>query len=343
MNARPAAACSVLALVLTACSGGGRPTAFNTPVATGSPAGPSTSPSASPTPSPAGLVSPLTGLPVPQLGRVVAIKVDNAPLARPQSGLDRADVVYEELVEGGSTRFLAIYSSQHAPVIGPVRSVRESDIELLSAYGPVLFAYSGGNAGVKASVRRSDLQIVSYDDVPGAYWKAGRRRDAINYMTSTANLLAARTTGALAQDVGFRFGAAIPPGRVSRDVTVHWSRAQTSFHYDPVSRRWFRYMDGRKAMLRDGGQMTAPNVIVQRVPVVGSRYTDVTGSRSPYTATTGNGVGLVLRDGIAVPMTWNRAGTGPTRYLDHTGTDIALKPGPVWILLVPTNARVDYS
>lgn len=288
-------------------------------------------------------MSPLTGLPVARLDRVIAVKIDNAPLARPQSGLDQADIVYEELVEGGTTRFLAIFSSQQAPVIGPVRSVRESDLPLLRVFGRVLFAFSGGNSGVKATVRRAPIINMSYDAVPGAYYRAGRRRDAINYMTSSERLLAARSGGEVAHDIGLRFGnltagqAAAP---TATTVSIAWPRARTAFVYDPRTHRYLRSMDGRPALLRGGAQMSTPNIVIQYVRVTNSRYTDVTGSHSPYTTTTGTGTGLVLRDGRAIPVRWARSSSsGPFRYRDLSGADVRLRPGPVWVLLVPSNRR----
>ena len=344
MTASPSrVAAAVLAAALVAgCSSGSKPKPEALPSA-GLPTATPVTPSASPTKQ--GLVSPFTGLPVDKLRPVVAVKVDNAPLARPQRGLDEADIVYEEVVEGRMTRFVAIYSSRQAKDIGPVRSARESDIPLLAQFGKVALGFSGANGGVLAQIRRSpSLFDVSYDSRPGAYTKAGRRRDAINFVTSYDRLLAQAPGSAVAKDVGLRFGALPPSGTTSgRTISVVWSRyAHTQWRWDAKRKTYLRIMDGSPAMLANGRQQSAPNVIVQYVKVHASGYVDVSGAHSPYTTTTGKGKAVLFRDGKAVSGTWSRKGLGATRFLDKSGKDMLLHTGPVWVMLVPndTTARI---
>lgn len=328
----------LLALALAAgCSANAKPPAAQ-PSASPSPSVTPT-PSLSPTPPP--LTSPFTGLPVDALKPVVAVKVDNAVLARPQWGLDLADIVYEEAVEGRTTRFVAIYSSKPAKQIGPVRSVRESDMELLSMFGKVAFAFSGGNRGVLAGVRRSGaIHEVSYNNTESAYTIAGRRRDAYNFVTGTDRVLPHAPQAALAKDVGFRFGTPAGAGTSGKNVSLVWSRyAHTQWKYDAKTKKYLRYMDGRPAMLRNGKQQSAPTVVIQYCKVRGSRYSDVSGAMSPYTTTVGTGKVVVLRDGKAYTGTWKRAGSGPTRFVDAKGKDILLKTGPVWVMLAPNDLR----
>jgi hypothetical protein len=272
------------------------------------------------------------------------VKIDNAVLARPQRGLDEADVVYEEAVEGRMTRFLAIFSSKPAGDIGPVRSVRDSDLELLRAYGKVAFAFSGGNRGVIQVVRRNPVFDASYDQNPGAYTIAGRRADAYNFVTSYDRLLALAPQSAKARDVGFRFGEATTKGATSgKSATVVWSRyATTAWTWNAKHKVYVRSMDGRPAMLKNGKRQAAPNVLIQYSKVRNSQYRDVSGAPSPYTTTTGSGRFTLLRDGKAVSGTWKRDGLGATRYRDASGKDVKLDTGPVWIMLVPndTAARI---
>lgn len=306
----------------------------------------SASPSPTPSPTPP-LLSPLTGLPVKELSRIVAVKVDNAPLARRfQVGLDKADVVYEEVAEAGLTRFLAVYSSQPAPKIGPVRSVRESDLELLRQYGRVLFGFSGGNKGVLRSVKNAEVVDVSYDAVPAAYdLRKGERRDAYNFYTSTARLYAARAGGERAKGIGFTFGT-LPPAVAATpavtSVTVPWSdKSRTGFTYDEANNVWIRTFNGAPSQLSDGGRMRAGTVVLQHVPVRQSRYVDVTGSRTPYSVTVGGGKADVFRDGRKISGQWVRqTASHPTRFVDAAGKDIPFKPGAVWVLLVPQGTRV---
>jgi hypothetical protein len=337
---RTAALLATLALV-AGCSSG-KPKAHPT-----TPPPTTASPTPSPTPKPTvpPLRSPFTGLPVAKLRPVLALKVDNAPLARPQTGLDKADIVYEEAVEGRTTRFLAIFSSQDAPDIGPVRSVRESDLELLREYGKVAFGFSGGNSGVKAIVHQNPVYDVSYDAVPSAYHIAGRRKDAYNFMTSSARLLSLAPQAALARDIGMRFGALPKTGTTpGTKASVVWSRfAHTSWQWSTTRGAYLRFMDGAPAMLRGDGQQSARTVVIQYATVRLSRFSDVHGTPTPYTTTTGTGKCVVLRDGKAIAGTWKRTGLGGTRYLDKNGKDIALHTGPVWIMLVPNDLRASIT
>jgi hypothetical protein len=301
---------------------------------------PSQTPSPTPTPTRNALVSPFTGLPVDRLRPVIAVKVDNATRARPQWGLDKADIVYEEAVEGRTTRFLAIFSSQGASQVGPVRSARESDMPLLRMYGRVAFAFSGGNSGVLAIVRQSPVYEVSRDRYGNAYTTMGRRVDAYNYVTSTDRILSYAPKAEIAHDIGYKFGA-MPKGvtRSGRTVSLVWSRyAHTSWTYDPTHKRYVRFMDGARSTLRDGGSMTSPNVLIQYCPVRNSlRFSDVHGVPSPYTTTIGHGTAVLLRDGKAIVGTWVRDGFGATHFRDKAGKAMPFRPGPVWVMLAPND------
>lgn len=294
---------------------------------------PSPSPSPSPTvkPSPRPL-DPLTGLPAGGAHPVVIVKVDNATTARRyQRGLGSAAIVYQELVESGQTRFAAVFDNGYSGEVGPIRSLRESDVELFPEYGRVSVAFSGGNTGVKATfhaaVRAGKLLDASYDAMPGRYRLGERRPDARNFFARPARL----GTGAAARDIGLRFGPTAA-GRPATSASVHFSgQMGVQVRYVASTGHW--------AVLQDGVEMggVAPsNVIVQYVTVRAGRYRDVLGAPSPYTVSLGSGNAVVLRDGRAITATWQRATTrGGTRYLDAAGRDVRLRPGATWILLVP--------
>jgi hypothetical protein len=307
----------------------------------------SASPSASPSPSAAAVVDPtdidpLTGEAPRPSGSVVVIKVDNGALARPyQRGLGRAAIVYQELVESGETRFAAIFTTGSSGEVGPVRSVRESDIELLRQYGDVPVAFSGGNSGVKATfhaaVRAGYLVDASYDAVPRDYRLGERRADARNFFTTPSSLVASRP-GAAARDIGLRFGP-MPVGAgspVAVAKAVFSSFVTVRVQYVPETHAWAIFQQGREMP-----GVGPANVIVQRVPIRMSRYVDVLGNRTPYTVTTGSGPATILRDGRAVTATWQRPKeSGGTRFVDALGKNVPLRPGPTWILLLPTSSSL---
>ena len=335
-----AAACLAVSLVAAACGGGDK----KDPVASGSP---SASTSKKPTPSPSKsegpLRSPFTGRAVDQLNRVLAIKIDNARAARPQAGLDKADIVYEELVEGGTTRFLAIFSSQEAPVLGPVRSVRETDMPLLRQFGTVLFAFSGGSPGVARIARNAPLIDASVDAAPGAYYRNNSRPAPYNLFTASGRLFAAKTAGVKAQDVGFRFGAGnYATSTKASQVSLTWSKAaKTYFTYDPKTLLWSRGDERGPAMLTSGARMSTPNIVLMHCLVVGGNYRDTAGNLSPFTHTQGKGTVEVFRDGTRTVGTWSRpAPFAGTSLRDRNGKTITLRPGPVWVLLAPQTSSV---
>lgn len=328
----------VLVLALAAgCSGGERkvaaaPTDLTTPTAT-------PTPTASPTLGPSG--NPLTGLaPVP--GPVVAVKVDNGGLARPyQRGLRQAAVVYQELVEGGSTRFMAVFESKAAASeVGPIRSARESDIDILRAYGSPAIAFSGANRGVLAifatAARKGWLEDASYNRVSGLYRLGERRRDARNFFAVPARL-GAKVGGSEPRDIGWRFGP-LGTGVTTTSVSVPFSTSNSvQARYDAASGTWKLSQGGRVI------PVSPANVIIQKVRIRSSRFYDVHGENTPYTVTTGSGKVALLRDGKRFSGTWKRTAYGATRLVDAAGRDLLLKPGPTWVMLQPTTRSVSYG
>jgi hypothetical protein len=164
-----------------------------------------------PSPSPAAqLRSPFTGEPVPSLSRVLAVKIDNIVYARPQTGLAHADIVYVLPVEGGLSRFLAIFSSDYPPVIGPVRSAREDDLELLRQFGRPAFAYSGATATLLPYIHRTARIVDLYDGIARGYFRHNSRIAPYNLYAHTRQLIRDAPRASRAHDIGFRFG---PPPR----------------------------------------------------------------------------------------------------------------------------------
>lgn len=343
---RPLVPLLLLTAALAGCSsaatnatGPVRSTATPTPVTTTAP----------PKPTPSSVdpfkdVDPLTGLRPRRTGPVVALKVDNEGLARPyQRGLDRAAIVYQELMEGGSTRLLAVFDDQNRDEVGPIRSVRESDIELLRQYGQVAVGFSGGNRGVLATFRQAVQSgwafDASYDAVSGAYRIGEHRADANNFFTSPGALAAARPHASPPRDIGLRFSATPPKGPPTAKATASFSADSiVQVVYDAASHSYAVYQDGRRM------QGVAPaNVVVQFVTEKQSRYVDVLGNGTPYTVTTGGGRAVVLRDGARVEARWARQDVRRTRFVTTGNRDVPLRPGRTWVLLLPANQPLAFG
>ncbi|NMO93981.1 DUF3048 domain-containing protein [Actinomycetospora sp. TBRC 11914] len=288
---------------------------------------PAAAPSVSPVAAPAANTSPLTGEPGGAGKAVLAVKIDNSPQGRPWTGVDAADVVYVEPVEGGVTRLLAIFASHLPPSVGPVRSFRESDIDLLAAYGHPALAFSGNAPELNGLVASSPVLPVSAETVARAYHRGRGEAPHNLYGTPTALVAAARGVTA-PHDVGFRFGAAPAGGRPAATVTE--TIGSTKVDLRAAGGRYTVAFDGRPAVTANG----PATVVVQRVPIRTSAIHDVAGSPSPTAVTVGRGPVDVLRDGKRWTGTWSRATPNdPTTFSAADGKPLTFAPGPVWVLL----------
>jgi hypothetical protein len=278
------------------------------------------------------LLSPFTGEPVNRLGPVLAVKIDNIIYARPQTGLGSADIVYVLPVEGGLTRFLAVFSSHLPPVIGPVRSAREDDLQLLAQFGRPAFAYSGAQPQLLPVVEHSRI-VDLYAGIVRGYYRDYQRIAPYNLYANPATLLAEANGASTARDIGFRFGPAPAGGTATASETVPYAAASFTFSWSAASGRWLVSMDGQPAGTTDSGQLSAATVVIQHTVVRTSPYIEW-GLLPPYAETTGSGSALVLRDGMSYPARWSRpAPDAGTTFTSATGQPMTFAPGPVWIVL----------
>ncbi|HYN99633.1 MAG TPA: DUF3048 domain-containing protein [Actinomycetota bacterium] len=294
--------------------------------------------------SPPAITCPLTGVDAAgaDLTRPThAVKIDNAPRARPQVGMPQADVVYEELVEGGLTRFLVVFHCQHAPRLGPIRSARLVDPDLLIPYAPVLLGYSGAAPPVTAKVRSTNgvINLVHGANGP-AYQRSGSRPAPHNLYTSSDALLARPAAQGIKgpPSTGYTFDPGLlagPPTPGGSGVNLSYSRSSSvGYSYDPGSQKYLRSQGGRPHNDESGAQLSATNVLVFRVPV------QIVGG-TPHIGVTGEGEATVLRGGQAVQGKWVRPSLGDHfKLVDGGGQPISLAPGNIWINLVPTNGSV---
>jgi hypothetical protein len=297
-----------------------------------------------PPPQPPAIVCPLTGVDAgaADITRPVhAVKIDNAARARPQVGMPQADVVYEELVEGGLTRFLVVLHCQTAPRLGPIRSARLVDPDLLIPYSPVLFGYSGAAPPVLAKVRSTAgvVNLVHGGNGP-AYQRSGARPAPHNLYTSSDALLARPAAQGVKgpPGTGYIFDPALladPAAPSGSGVDLSYSRSSSvGYNYDAGSQKYLRSQGGRPHLDESGAQLSATNVLVFKVPV------QIAGG-SPHIGVTGEGEATVLRGGQAVQGRWQRPSLNDHFTLvDAAGAPIKLAPGNIWINLVPTDRAV---
>jgi hypothetical protein len=286
------------------------------------------------TPAATRLLSPFTGEPVKSLGPVLAVKIDNIVLARPQTGLTKADIVYVLPVEGGLSRFMAIFSSHFPKVIGPVRSAREDDLALLRQFNRPAFAYSGAQPQLLKVVERARI-VDLYDGLVGGYYRDNNRIAPYNLFADTKQLLAEAKGASTARDIGFRFGPAPPGGRPRTSASVSYAAASFTFTWSNRKGRWLVWMDGARGATTEGPQLSAATVVIQHTTVRTSRFLEWGNLRPPYAESTGSGTALVLRDGKAYHARWSRPNPkAGTTFTTANGQPMTFARGPVWVVLV---------
>ncbi|HEY1332293.1 MAG TPA: DUF3048 domain-containing protein [Actinomycetota bacterium] len=289
---------------------------------------------------------PLTGR-APKGGTVparpaLAIKVENLPEARPQTGLDAADIVYEEPVEAGITRFIAVFQCTEAARVEPVRSGRLEDPDVLVQFGHPLFGYAGGVGAVIRKVRAMGLHDVNFEKAAAAYQRDPGRVAPHNLYTSTAALWRYAPRGEGAPKPVFTYSATRPSG--AKGLAVHLPFSP----YSDVMWKWSRHKHAytrwygtTPATLSDGSTIQATNVVVQVVKVTNTQITDVNGVPSPLAHVVGTGKVYVFRNGKVIVGKWVRPSVGDvTKLVDRSGATIALAPGNTWVELYPSTLHV---
>ncbi len=297
-----------------------------------SPARPSDTPRTS-APAARQMRSPFTGEPVKALRRVLAVKIDNIVLARPQTGLTRADIVYVIPVEGGLSRFLAVFSSHFPPVIGPVRSARKDDLQLLAQFGTPAFAFSGAQPQLLPVVEHARI-VNLYSGVVGGYYRDLSRVAPYNLYARSRRLRAEAAHASKARNIGFRFGPAPAGGRARAAYSVSYPAASFSFRWAPRRARWLAWMDGARAASTEGAQLGAPTIVIQYTKVGTSKYLEQGRVRPPFARTVGSGRAVVLRGGRSYSGRWSRPlANGGTTFTTAKGQPMTFARGQVWVVL----------
>ena len=270
------------------------------------------------------------------------IKVSNSPEARPHTGLEAADVVFEELTEGGVTRFLAVFHSQLPEVVGPIRSARPVDIQLLSGFERPGFAYSGARDEVRALLADAPAATIT-EGAPGFFRDDGTYASHpfaphdLFIETEPALETVIEAGASSLTDLGWVFDPEPPTAGETDGETDGGAELQvamspsfrTGWTYDEVAGVYRRLQNGEPSLVTGPDRIGAANVVVLAV----RHFTGDSGY--PETDVLGEGEALVLRDGRRYPARWSKpTATDPLLVLTADGSEtFPLRPGPTWILL----------
>lgn len=272
-------------------------------------------------------------------GPVLVVKVDDTTQAHPQIGIDKADLVYIEEVEGGLTRLAAVFSSTIPSQIGPVRSARISDIDLLSQYGHVAFAYSGAQTKMLPVIAAANLENLGAQRESALLYPRDESRIAPVNLILRADLLMKRLTDqhvaiAISKNMGWTFGPAPKGGQAVLSVKLTWPANTYDAVWSPEQNRWLLIHANNPDLASDGSQLGPTTLVIQRVSITPSQYHDKFGGVTPFSATIGTGTGYILRNGFSYAAKWTRVdATSGTSWTLPDGTPIPFAGGQVWVAL----------
>ncbi len=276
----------------------------------------------------------------------LAIKIENAPEARPQAALNDADIVVEEPVEGGYTRFIAIFQCTGSDRVGPVRSARTTDPKMLSQFGVPILGYSGAATPVLRALESADLVLIDETDGGEAFVRDPARSAPHNLYVSTGSIYRVADAGRQPPTPVFDYSAEWE-GRSKKASAVHLPFSSASDVFWTWSARdgeWLRAHGNVPHTLEDGTRVSATNVVIQVVEVSSSEIIDAAGNPSPEVELTGSGKAYVLRDGRVIVGHWERSSLDElTTFVAKDGTEIALAPGRTWIELLPSTVELELS
>lgn len=340
---RPVVALTILTLsagALFGCTAEPEAAPTTAPSATASPT-PNATPTPTPTPEPTTGLSPLRGTEVDLdeiAGPALAAKIDNHWDARPQWGLEHTDIVYEELVEGGLTRYVAVWFSDIPKEIGPVRSIRPMDPEIV---GPLkgIIAFSGGRAPFVRMIRDTDLHISVHGGKDSKYmYRSSQKRAPHNVVIEARKLVKAYKHIDPPQQQ-FKFAtdgkkpSAVTDGASAKGLDISFSStSQRAWRWSAKSKAYLRYQSGSADRDSSGDQLKAKNVLTLNV--------DVTYGEVPRTHLVGEGTGTLSTGGKTMKIRWSKSNRDARIMIRRGNEIVSLAPGNTWVELVPNRGSV---
>jgi len=272
-------------------------------------------------------------------GPVLVVKIDDTTQAHPQIGLEDADVVFIEQVEGGLTRLAAVFSSVIPQRVGPVRSARISDLDIVAQYGRVAFAYSGAQRKLLPVIASANLQDLGAQHQSSSIFTTDSNRIQPYAMVLRADLLMKKVLDKQyeideAKYVGSIFGDLQDGGTPTSKVVMHWPAATYSANWSESEGRWLLDHNNSSDKAESGVHLGPTTLIIQMVSITPSEYKDKLGGVTPYSNTIGTGKAYVLRNGELFATTWNRpSAQSGTIFTLENGEQMKFEAGQIWIAL----------
>jgi hypothetical protein len=283
--------------------------------------------------------SPLSGLPGGAGAPVVMVKYGNARPDRPHYGLNQADIIYVEEVEWGLTRIAAMFNTKFPSVVGPTRSARISDLEILEQFESPGLVFSGANDVLLKAVRKSNAVSLSPSERPSFYYRNLSKKAPHNQLARLSSMMAKETKVAAVNDIGFTFDRTAPAGgKRAKSFSASWPAARVSGVWD--GNGWVIAMDG--TVQRDAQSkafLTPKTIVIQFVEQKESAYGDRFGGKTPLVKTVGAGNAFVLRNGNTYEAQWSRPTKKSGTTFTVAGAALPFDVGQVMVLLVNAKAK----
>ncbi|WP_308121723.1 DUF3048 domain-containing protein, partial [Actinotalea ferrariae] len=288
---------------------------------------------------------PLTGVATAEVAArpAVAVKIENTNVARPQVGLDQADVVWETIVEFEVSRLVAVYHSQVPAEVGPIRSVRPMDPAIIAPLRGLL-AFSGGQPGILDLVRSSGAQLISHDAGAAGLYRVSGRSAPHNVMGDLETFLAAADADhsappaeqfafARRPDLATATLAGTPAGLLTFNLSA---QAKPSWAFDAGTGTWLRSEGSTPAIAANGARIAATNVVAITAPHPNSPFGAQGGAPVPTYELVGSGEAVVATAGKTVVGTWSKAAVdAPMQLFGADGAPLLLAPGITWVEMIP--------
>jgi hypothetical protein len=289
-------------------------------------------------------IAPLRGTSVPAgslAHSAISAKIDNHPDARPQVGLEHTDLLFEELVEGGLTRYVGVWQSDIPDLLGPVRSIRPMDPDIISPFGGIV-CYSGGQQRFVNLMRKTPVYnaIHGQADTAATFFRTPDKAAPHNVLVK-ANEVLGQHSDIAAPAQQFAYSLDVPSSTAAKEGTptaridyTFSASMRGSWTWDPAKLAFLREQGRGPDLDTAGAQLSATNVVVIRVAVVND-------GGVPKTVLSGSGEAWVSTGGGTVHATWSKGGAAdPIRLVDDRGFTVRLAAGNTWIELVPTAGSV---
>ena len=288
--------------------------------------------------------SPLTGGCAHETSPVLIVKIDDVSGARPQRGLNSADVVIVEPVEGGLTRLMAVFHSHDPIEVGPVRSARITDLDIAPAFGRPGFAYSGATTKLRPMLSASTLQLVGDPQGGYGYFRVPTHAAPHNLMANTSALfsrIADRIAARLNAQTYWKIADTQFVGSPTHQLIMKWPSSEKTFTWDPQTQTWLirvydTPLETQRCCPATLERATVDSIFVMETELQDNPIKFKSGTVTPYPRTLGEGKGWLLSSGQRLEVTWKRptASDLPRWYLSD-GSEVSIPPGRLWWLIQP--------